>query len=93
MDGLSNTPLEWTGHLGDVRIAEIDSLPLSGSVRQAEGRLCRLIPRDTIVHAGDSGDPAYVGWCSGLSDSAANARIDIRIRRLSLGNQGDVCPV
>ena len=36
---------------------------------------------------------AYAAWFSGLRDRAAKARIDIRIRRLSLGNAGDVCPV
>lgn len=37
--------------------------------------------------------PAYVAWFSGLRDRTARARIDIRIRRLSLGNPGDVRPV
>ena len=37
--------------------------------------------------------PAYAAWFSGLHDRAATARIDIRIRRLSLGNPGDVRPV
>lgn len=32
-------------------------------------------------------------WFSKLRDRAAKARIDIRIRRLSLGNPGDVRPV
>ena len=32
-------------------------------------------------------------WFSRLRDRAAKARIDIRIRRLSLGNPGDVKPV
>jgi len=36
---------------------------------------------------------AYAEWFSGLPDRAAKARIDIRIRRLSLGNPGDVRPV
>ena len=35
----------------------------------------------------------YAKWFSGLRDRAAKARIDIRIRRLSLGNPGDVKPV
>jgi putative addiction module killer protein len=34
--------------------------------------------------------PAYAAWFSGVHDRAAKARIDIRIRRLSLGNPGDV---
>jgi putative addiction module killer protein len=34
--------------------------------------------------------PAYASWFIGLRDRAAKARIDIRIRRLSLGNPGDV---
>jgi putative addiction module killer protein len=32
---------------------------------------------------------AYANWFSGLRDRVAKARIDIRIRRLSLGNAGD----
>jgi putative addiction module killer protein len=35
----------------------------------------------------------YAAWFSALRDRAAKARIDIRIRRLSLGNPGDACPV
>jgi putative addiction module killer protein len=31
----------------------------------------------------------YVRWFAGLRDRIARARIDIRIRRLSLGNAGD----
>ncbi|MCP9932056.1 type II toxin-antitoxin system RelE/ParE family toxin [Cyanobium sp. AMD-g] len=36
--------------------------------------------------------PAYAAWFSGLRDRAAKARIDIGIRRLSLGNPGDLRP-
>jgi putative addiction module killer protein len=36
---------------------------------------------------------AYAKWFSGLRDRVARARIDIRIRRLSLGNPGDAKPV
>lgn len=32
----------------------------------------------------------YADWFSALRDRQARARIDIRIRRLSLGNPGDV---
>ena len=32
----------------------------------------------------------YAAWFSTLRDRQAKARIDIRIRRLSLGNPGDV---
>ena len=35
----------------------------------------------------------YSEWFSNLRDRAAKARIDIRIRRLSLGNPGNVKPV
>ena len=35
----------------------------------------------------------YSEWFSGLRDRQAKARIDIRIRRLSTGNPGDVKPV
>lgn len=36
---------------------------------------------------------AYDKWIVGLRDIAAVARIAVRIRRLSLGNPGDVRPV
>ena len=36
---------------------------------------------------------AYARWFDGLRDRQARARIDARIRRLSLGNPGDVEPV
>ena len=35
----------------------------------------------------------YADWFSKLRDRGAKARIDTRIRRLSLGNPGDVKPV
>jgi len=35
----------------------------------------------------------YAHWFSGLRDRVARTRINIRIRRLSLGNPGDVKPV
>ena len=35
----------------------------------------------------------YAGWFNGLRDRQARARINTRIRRLSLGNPGDVKPV
>jgi putative addiction module killer protein len=35
----------------------------------------------------------YSEWFAGLRDRSAKTRIDIRIRRLSLGNPGDVKPV
>ena len=37
--------------------------------------------------------PAFAQWFEDLRDRAAVARINIRIRRLSLGNPGDVRPV
>ncbi len=36
---------------------------------------------------------AYARWFKALRDRQAKARIDVRIRRLSLGNPGDVKPV
>lgn len=36
---------------------------------------------------------AYASWFAKLRDRQARARIDVRIRRLSLGNPGDVRPV
>jgi putative addiction module killer protein len=35
----------------------------------------------------------YRKWFASLKDRMARARIDIRIRRMSLGNAGDVKPV
>jgi putative addiction module killer protein len=35
----------------------------------------------------------YADWFSSLRDRVAKSRIDIRIRRLALGNPGDVKPV
>jgi putative addiction module killer protein len=35
----------------------------------------------------------YAQWFNNLRDRQARARIDVRIRRLSLGNPGDVKPV
>ena len=37
--------------------------------------------------------PAYAALFSALRDRTAKARIDIRIRRLSLGNSGDIRPI
>jgi putative addiction module killer protein len=37
--------------------------------------------------------PVYSEWFADLRDRTAKVRIDIRIRRLSLGNPGDVKPV
>jgi putative addiction module killer protein len=37
--------------------------------------------------------PTYSDWFASLRDSKAKARINIRIRRLSIGNPGDVKPV
>ncbi len=36
---------------------------------------------------------AYASWFASLRDRTAKVRIDIRIRRLSLGNFGDTRPV
>lgn len=35
----------------------------------------------------------YAKWFAGLKDRQARVRIDVRIRRLSLGNPGDVKPI
>lgn len=36
---------------------------------------------------------AYADWFAGLRDERARAKITLRLRRLSLGNAGDVAPV
>lgn len=35
----------------------------------------------------------YTNWFNGLQDRQARVRIDARLRRVSLGNMGDVKPV
>ncbi|WP_082316923.1 type II toxin-antitoxin system RelE/ParE family toxin [Methylobacterium sp. ARG-1] len=35
----------------------------------------------------------YEAWFAGLRDERARVRIDVRIKRLALGNAGDVKPV
>ena len=35
----------------------------------------------------------FAGWFENLRDRQARSRIDVRIRRLSIGNPGDVEPV
>ena len=35
----------------------------------------------------------YSAWFAGLKERTTKVRVDIRIRRLSLGNHGDVKPV
>ena len=37
--------------------------------------------------------PEYAAWFASLRDRIAKTRIDIRIRRLSLGNPGDAKPI
>jgi putative addiction module killer protein len=37
--------------------------------------------------------PAYAAWFAALRDRTVRVLIDIRIRRLSLGNSGDIRPV
>ena len=52
------------------------------------------IPSDTVSIVLDIRQTAtYSEWFAGLRDRIARTRIDIRIRRLSLGNAGDVKPV
>lgn len=57
-------------------------------------RLTKCIPKDTIrfmieIRQTDQ----YAHWFKKLKDPRAKAKIDIRIRRLSLGNPGDVEPI
>lgn len=35
----------------------------------------------------------YLSWFSGLRDQKAKVRVDMRVKRLALGNPGDVKPV
>jgi putative addiction module killer protein len=35
----------------------------------------------------------FASWLAGLRDDRARARINVRIRRLALGNPGDVKPI
>lgn len=37
--------------------------------------------------------PEYAAWFATLRDRVAKTRIDIRIRRLSMGNPGDAKPI
>ena len=54
--------------------------------------------RGTVVFLGHNGEAVveirqtdvYAQWFDGLREGQARARIDVRIRRLSLGNPGDV---
>jgi len=36
---------------------------------------------------------AYADWMAGLRDDRARMRVEVRVRRLQLGNPGDVKPV
>jgi len=51
----------------------------------------RLDTTSTIIEVRQT--EIYAKWFARLKDIRAKARIDIRIRRLSLGNPGDVKPV
>ena len=66
-----------------------------GSVSQhRQPRLHARIPCDTFCPRLEVHQTAtYAAWFAGLRDRTAKVRIDIRTRRLSLGNPGDVKPV
>jgi putative addiction module killer protein len=52
------------------------------------------IPQDTIKIVLEVRQTTeFAQWFAGLRDRQARSRIDIRIRRLSLGNPGDVKPI
>ena len=51
------------------------------------------IPCDTVYVLEVRQTNLYAEWFAALRDRAAKTRIDIHIRRLSLGNAGDVKPV
>lgn len=55
--------------------------------------LRRRIPKDTMPELEVRQTQRYARWFDKLRDRHARARIDARIRRLSLGNPGDVKPV
>jgi putative addiction module killer protein len=57
------------------------------------GVLIVRILKDTLVAIAILQTEEYEKWFETLRDIQARARIDIRIRRLSLGNPGDVRPV
>jgi putative addiction module killer protein len=46
-----------------------------------------------MVFSADCPDDVFAAWFEGLRDRQARTRITARIRRLSLGNPGDVKPV
>lgn len=62
---------------------------------QTHGSPVRGLDRDAFVYyitrvPDVRQTPAFAQWLDGLRDHAAVARINVRIRRLSLGNPGDV---
>ncbi len=69
--------------------------PLSSNVRPRKLALQRTsIPCDTVAAMIEVRQTVeYSEWFAGLRDRVAKTRIDIRVRRLSLGNPGDVKPV
>lgn len=57
------------------------------------GYLPSRIPKDTMEPIEVRQTERYATWFGTLRDRQARARIDARIRRLSLGNPGDARPV
>jgi len=69
------------------------SEPSNKELERPSSQLRSRISRDTMKNARNPESSAYASWFAALRDRAAKVRIDIRIRRLSLGNFGDIRPV
>jgi putative addiction module killer protein len=57
---------------------------------EGSGILTNCPLQETIPDDRGPADRRFAGWFAGLRDREARARITVRIRRLSLGNPGDV---
>lgn len=67
---------------------------LNGRKNTIKRKLTQCIPWNTIQCMIEIRQTeTYRKWFDNLKDYTARARIDIRIRRMSLGNPGDVKPV
>lgn len=81
-----------------VRVEILERLPLpeDAVLRATALQAGTCLPVSYIIHSlviEVRQTETYAQWFEGLRDRQARARIDGRIRRLSLGNPGDVKPV